>query len=63
MVLREMVTIEAQAIVELDEVKTLRVEIGQWQLVAIEVVKNAELHGSPSGGPTVKAGGAKMIDF
>jgi hypothetical protein len=61
--LGEMVAVEAQPIVIFDEVEALLVKVGQRQIVAVEMIENAELHGSPWGGPTVCMEGAKMIDF
>ena len=49
--LGEMIAVKAQTIVELDEFEPLRVEIGQRQIVTVEMIENAELHGSPSSGP------------
>ena len=47
----EMIAVKAQTIVDLNEIEALLVEIGEWQIITVEMVKNAELHGSPSGGP------------
>jgi hypothetical protein len=60
--LGEMIALEAGPIVALDELEALLVEICERQLVAVEVIKNAELHGSPSG-PIIETAGHKMIDF
>ena len=49
MVFGQMIAVETQTIVELNEIEALLVEIGEWQIIAVEMIENAELHGSPSG--------------